>query len=285
MLNSSENFKFLYGEFEEERYFNPNIFNKDICENFNSMKNIFREKSTEPDEIQNKKPKKLLEENEISNQPEIFIKNGHFDYISENRESNNSFISNITKTKKKHTKYNDDNMIRKIKHIILISLLDFINSKIRELYNNNIGKGILIKQLQTLNQKQKTESNVEFNKNFLNKTIGEIFSNEITKRKSTLFPDHNKIIIQGLLNEKDEFKKNYFNTLFNLTFLESLEHFRGTKFVPVLQGMNSLDNEIKNYIDEDYIALLNRYSKDYAKIIRKKKSRKKRTVNQKKKLI
>ena len=46
--------------------------------------------------------------------------------------------------------------------------------------------------------------------------------------------------------------------------------------------MNSLENEIKNYIDEDYIALLNRYSKEYEKIIRKKKSRKKRKVNQNK---
>ena len=47
----------------------------------------------------------------------------------------------------KHSKYSDDNIRRTCKHIILTNLRDFINKKISEKYNNNIGNGIFIKKL------------------------------------------------------------------------------------------------------------------------------------------
>ena len=44
-----------------------------------------------------------------------------------------------------HNKFSDDNLRRKVKHIILKNLMDFINDKIYYFYQGNIGKGILIK--------------------------------------------------------------------------------------------------------------------------------------------
>ena len=63
-----------------------------------------------------------------------------------------------TKTINEDNKFNFSNILRTIKHFIIKSILDFINNKIKELYNNNIGNGIFKKQLQTLNQKDKSET-------------------------------------------------------------------------------------------------------------------------------
>ena len=67
----------------------------------------------------------------------------------------------------KNNIYSQGYLLRKCKHIILYNLLYFINYKIRIFYNNKIGQRILNKELKALNQKQKSESNVQFNKEFL----------------------------------------------------------------------------------------------------------------------
>ena len=143
------------------------------------------------------------------------------------------------------------------------------------LYNGNIGKGILTKQLKKLNQKL-SNSNIKFNKEFLFKSIRDIFSDKISSRITNCPPEHNKIIIQSLLNEKDINKKNYFNNLFSLTFFQCLEHFRGTNSYPELKEMNTLKNELKKYSNIDYVSNLDYYFHNYEIIINKKKSRKSR---------
>lgn len=47
--------------------------------------------------------------------------------------------------KGEHNKFSDDNMRRKIKHIVLKSLMEFINNKIKEVFNGKIGYSILKK--------------------------------------------------------------------------------------------------------------------------------------------
>ena len=171
----------------------------------------------------------------------------------------------------KHTKYSDDNIRRKCKHIILTNLFDFINKKISEQYNNNIGKGIYIKKLLIINQEQKCNSNSKFNKEFLNKSLKDIFSENISKRYT--YPlDHNKNLINRLMNEEDEKKRIYFNNLFNLTFLECLKHFRGDYNISELEGLSGL-NEIKKKYgnDSDYLNLLNYYFLNFEDITNKKR--------------
>jgi len=55
------------------------------------------------------------------------------------------------------------------KHLVIESAKDFINKKIYEEYNGNIGEGILKKKLLQLNQKQKKIRPLNLIKNSLTK--------------------------------------------------------------------------------------------------------------------
>ena len=101
-----------------------------------------------------------------------------------------------------------------------------------------------------MSHKQKANIIVEDNKIFLTKTLQEICSEEISK-KYTNFPlDHNKNLINRLLNEEDEEKRIYFNKLFNLTFSEVLLHFQGKKIIKELIGLKNYKETIKNFEDD-----------------------------------
>ena len=50
--------------------------------------------------------------------------------------------------------------------------MKFINNQIIKIYNGNIGNGIFKKELQTINQSQKSDATINFNKNFLTKKLG-----------------------------------------------------------------------------------------------------------------
>ena len=95
--------------------------------------------------------------------------------------------------------------------------MNFINEKIKEIYNGNIGNGMSKKELLPINQKSKYEMGIEFNKKLLNKTIGEILSDNISHKFTYYLPNHNRIIIKRLLSDKDEYKKKSLQALFNDT--------------------------------------------------------------------
>ena len=173
-----------------------------------------------------------------------------------------------------HDKFVDDNVRRKCKHLIIDSIREFINQKINIIYDGKIGKNIFKKEILVLNNRQKVDSTINYNKNFLKKTIGEIFSDNISSRFTNYPPDHNKMVIKSLLNEEDENKKNYFNKLFNLTFLQCLKHFRGEEFIEEIKGLKCLKEIIQesNY-EKEYIELLIYYFTNFEKIIYNKKAR------------
>ena len=150
-----------------------------------------------------------------------------------------------------HNKFASDNIMRKCKHFVLKSLLKFINEKIKFLYNDNIGRGVVIKELKTLDQYQIANATIKFNQDFLKKTIEEIFSENISGRYSVLLIDHNKKLIKNLLNENDENKKIYFTKLFSLSFKECLNHFIEKEYVDELQGLTCF-SQIKDKILKDY---------------------------------
>lgn len=265
-------------------------FIKEINENnfFGGKENGGNEKKTNETDLEKEELDKRNEK-ENQNQEDVIMKT----LIESPLQNSNKNVEEVpmliidedevenTKTKK-HTKYDDDNLRRKCKHIVLDSIFNFINYSIRKIYNNKIGQGILRKQLKTLNQKQKSESNIQFNKEFLGKTIGEIFSDKISGRITLFPPEHNKKLINELLDEKDINKKMYFRKLFNLTFLQCLKHFRKSVFIPELCGMKLIDDKIKNYLDEpDYADNLIHYFNDYENIINNKRGRKPRKKKEK----
>ena len=173
----------------------------------------------------------------------------------------------------KHNKFSDDNMRRKTKHIIIQELMNFINDKISQIYGN-IGQGIFIKKLLIINQKQLINSNILFNKHFMNKTLGEIFSENISNRYTNYPPEHNRNVIVKLINDEDETKKNYFKNLFNLKFIDCIRHFRESCLIDELAGLTLFKElKLKSEIDEDYRKALNYYIHNYENIILNKKER------------
>jgi hypothetical protein len=184
-----------------------------------------------------------------------------------------------------HNKFSDDNVRRKVKHLCFKYLLLFINSQIKEIYNNKIGQGIFQKQLQTLNQSQISNAKILFNQQLLEKNLGEIFSDKVTGKLTNIPCDHNKKLIQKLINEEDIEKRIYFQKLFNVKLKDCFEHFSGNKVIDELEGME-LFNEISEITSEylekyedgkDYIQQLEYYLKNYENIIKNKRSRKERS--------
>ena len=81
-------------------------------------------------------------------------------------------------------------------------------------------------------------------------------------------------LIKSLTHEEDESKRSYFKRLFNLTFLNGLEHFRGSQIYEELIGLKGYHEVLEQYQNEkDYETCLEYYIQNFEKIIRNKKSR------------
>jgi hypothetical protein len=206
-----------------------------------------------------------------SDEEKFFIK-GQIQFLNKKRK-NDSY----KKPTNHRSKYSYDNLKRECKHLVIENAMSFVNKKIFEEYNGNIGEGILEKKLYKLNQNQKKNSNAEFNQLFIKKTLKEILSQNITKKIKYFNEDHNKRVIEKVLEEK----KGKFEKLFNITFIECLDHFIGNKKIEVLNGF-TLFNELKENIvkknkDEgiSYYENLEIFLKEFEKRINDSKPRKK----------
>ena len=176
-----------------------------------------------------------------------------------------------------HTKFTDDNLRRKSKHLIIENLMELINQTIKDIYKEDIGQGILIKKLFIMNQTQIKNAYVEFNQRFLNKTLKDIFSEDICKKYSNYPLDHNKNLIKRLLNENDINKKELFCRLFNFRFKDVLRHINRTEELIELNGLKDIDLILKKYEEEpDYMEVLKYYIINFENIIERKRRRKSR---------
>ena len=193
------------------------------------------------------------------------------------KRKRNDNESDNNKTLKTHTKFTDDNLTKKSKNIILKYALKFINEKIEEIYQGDIGEGKFKKELKIISQKNKVKSTVNIDKSFLDKNLKDIFSENISGRFNNFPKTYNMTLIESLLNEEDEEKKSYFIELFNITFSDCLDYFMDNKnnnkklegFVKFSSIKESLiHHEGKNYIDA-FIYFL----KNFKDIINNKKSR------------
>ena len=213
---------------------------------------------------------------ECFNAKTIFIEKKNISGRKRQRKGENYYNNND-----EHDKFDDGNIRRKVKRIIFTHLLKYINKQIKIKYNGKIGKGIFKKELQILNQSQIINSGAIFNKELLNKTLYDIFSDKISSRYTNYPKDHNKVIIERLINEKDTEKRIYFQNLFNLTFLDCLEYLSGDKHFEQLNGLELFSEfkEIKQdflikYDDgEEYVKILKYHLKEYKNIINNKSSR------------
>lgn len=190
--------------------------------------------------------------------------------VKDNSNENNGNI---------HDRSSDDNMRKKCKNIMLTYLRYFINDKIKSIYKGDIGMGNFKKELKIVKQGDKAKSTVGFDKEFLEKTLMDIFSQNISKRFSNFSSDHNKIIIDSLIKEKDLDKRNYFKKLFNLKFLDCLNYFIGTTDYKELEGFTKLTSVEKKLInnndDKKYVNHLIYYFNNFESIIKEKPKNKK----------
>ena len=157
-----------------------------------------------------------------------------------NKENNNTVLEIILLGKKmtgsqniiEHNKYTFDNVLRKIKNLSLKSYLHFLNNKIKEKYKNSY----INWKLYVLNHSQAANSNIEFNRDSFDTTLKEIFSDDVSTKCKTQKRFQNKIVIQKLLNEKDEEKRNYFEKILNCKFIDIVKYLRGDK-----EGLDELE--------------------------------------------
>jgi hypothetical protein len=278
---TSENFEFGRDKDESE-----NLLRNDSYKLINFSSNEFysqfiyeSNKPTHDEDILNDSlPKNILfeAENDIDNEDnEIFNENNNdnnlplpINIVQEKNEE----IETLLRRKRNNSKFKSDSLIRKVKHILLDNILNFINGKISEFSEH---KSIFGK-LKNIGQKARSEGNAEYNKKFLNKTLFDIFSSKITGRITNYLSDYNEKIIDNLLKEKDLNKRQYFSDLFNLTFVQSLNHFNETNYYKELNGMKRMVDEVKKESegDEEYENNLKYYFLHFEDIINKKKGKK-----------
>ena len=259
----------------------PNILdleNKNVLSPPLELNLIFKNENENQKIIEKDKDKKFYEDF-INKKRKLYMNN--YDKSKENQKiGRKAKISGKTGL---HNKFSDDNIIKKIILIILKIMLEFCNNKKRNIYGNIIGFGKYKKQLLKIDIKKKNQQKLKFNKNFINKTLKDIFSENISNKYLNYDKNHNKNLIKDLLNEKDEMKRIVFENLFNFTFLDCLKHFRGIETYPELIGMTLFEEVCKRFENEDdyedYKIFLEYYTKYFEDIINVKKNRNRKPKN------
>jgi len=180
-----------------------------------------------------------------------------------------------------HNKYSSDNLFHRFKYYFLKTLKEFVNEKIYEIYSGDIGAGISTKKLLNINNSQLNNCTVKFNLELLNKTVGDIFSSKLNKKYNIYKLNHNINIINKLKNEKDEEKMEKINKLLNASFIDCLNHLRGSKFYDELKGLENKYNYIiseliKKGETEEYLELFKDVIYNYERYLYQKRCRKKK---------
>lgn len=236
-----------------EKKFNKNIFFIKKINTFNSLSKIDNTKQS-------------------INFPNIsLLKNNIKPKSNKGRKRKNDNAQRI------HTKFSEDNLRRKVKVLILNNILEFVNKKVKDVYQGNIGQGIMKKELLPINLNIKSDNTIEHSKSFLNKTIGEIFSEDISIRYKSYYSNYNKKLIERLIKEEDEQKRVFFKKLFNITFLQCIRRLNGEDIYEELKEFGTF-NELKNKnkikeADPKYLKALELYLSQFEEKIQKKRGK------------
>jgi hypothetical protein len=143
------------------------------------------------------------------------------------------------------------------------------------------------KKILDINKQQVVIANIDYNQKFMKETIGTILSDTISARFTNYRPKHNEELIKRLKEDENKNIREYFEKLFNLTFLDCVDHFIGNEKLEILEGM-TLFEEMKDdhaqlekrnidLNDESYLENLKYYFENYESILKAKKSRNRKT--------
>ena len=270
---------------------NNNIsINLTKIENQNEKEDIQNNNNNEKEKILNNKINN--NEKRIQNILEVNIFQNVNIYINDESSNKENNIKKyfLNKKRKKTFEvekkiYIPDCYLKQIRSLILDSLIDFINNKIKKFKNNKIKLGICKLQFLPINKEDLYHSNVEFDKQFLNLKLIEILSWNLNKKYTNKLNDANSKLVQNLISDENG---EYFTELFNLTFLECLECIRGTKNSFLFDGFPKIEEIIankKNKLNKNDIEKYKYYINNYEISLKHKISRSPKTSKTLKKKI
>ena len=262
--NTNNAFSYFPIDYEDESiiYDNPNIFDNELNLSSDNNNNLFLYSSPQ----NNKNPPAPQKTNNFLG-----------------RKKKNSGEIGL------HNKYSENNRVRKFKVIMKDALLDLINSKIKENINLTLlidQKEFVVDGLLNIRQNQIVNTNVMDNLQLLNKTIREIFSDEIAQNFRRYPKNYNKIVIDKIYEIENEEK---IIPILDMKFIDCIKYFRkepnymdDERFF-CLKGLETkfenLSIDLTNEgNDEKYINMLFDLIYNFENIFFSKKSRKRRGI-------
>ena len=167
-----------------------------------------------------------------------------------NNFNNNNY--NLGKKRRNGTpnKYSYDNITKKLKALLMKSILNFVNNSLKE---EQMGKSKLVKISENIIRNIYRENNL----NLLCLTLKEIFSNDISLKIKRLYKNYNKKIIDEIYLHN---KKEKIINILNMTLSQCIKHITKQEYYPELKGLENeyknISNELKNLGETDeYIEL------------------------------
>ena len=169
--------------------------------------------------------------NHFLSEPKIYVNHSINNFIKDENNNTSPESSIREKNKKSRSKYREDCLRRKLKGLVLKYAFKFIKEKIKN--KNDVIKKIGYAQINNVK--------IDFEQKFIYKTLGDIFSVPISTKHTTIQEkeNYNK-------NKIDKLKESDINlkNIFNVTFIQCLNHFMGLEKIKVLDGMKTFE-EIK----------------------------------------
>ena len=287
-----ENF---YGDYNQENFasdninifFEPTINKEDStkAEAFSTEKTLNstdvkvekeKEKENKIFEI-TKEPKKIKDSEEIKELKD-------FKLLGQKRESEN------------HTKFAFDNLVRKIKSKLVSAILIILNKSLQKEEKTEIKTTLKETQKQKKGdiksecflkpeQSIMLDTKVKYNLDLLKMTLREIFSKNVSEKVKNYSKEHqldyNKNFIEKI---KDDERKEKTNAILDMTFLQCMEHYRGSKRYDVLSGLEiEYEKDIEQMSDDvEYMENFIEHLKYFEVLYANKKSRnsKKKKMNE-----
>ncbi len=199
--------------------------------------------------------------------------------------------------REEHNKMSSDNIIKNIKSKLFPLLIESINNIIKKSAEDK-------PKLYKLNYKYVNQLNKEIDLKYLNMTLKELVSKEISSKYKIIPSDANKTFIESLINKtnetKEEFSEDYDTILFvlNMTFREWLDLFTYKKNINDLKaqheqlkyinyekiennisGLNNLLEELMDNHDEKYFSFFIFYLYNYERWFSIKSGRNRKNKN------
>ena len=260
----SDNLDLIYDK--EEIFSNNRLENEMGNNNFEESNNTENNEEIYNNSIDNEK-----KDYKFINLSGSKLENFSTGYSSNLSKNENSYLNNF---KKKEKLFNYDNMTRKFKRVFFESILNFIKSSMKKVQTsaNKYEKPILLK----IEQHFISDTNVNFNKDLIQKKLRQIFSNNVSSKYSNYGLDYNRKLIEKIYNEKIQTKVI---DILEMTFLECLEHLRGSKHYEQLEGLENVYeiviNELEKKENDEYMVNFKEFVNRFEQYYENKRSREK----------